>query len=292
MLFFVLISETGFKYTKRENNMSNLYGGLSAIKDGTFTFDEVLLYYTDMPLYVLFFETVKNKKKEGKNMARIINQPTVDLRGFTPEALRKIKSITNVASVLLPENMPDGFSEAYMQIKKMNIAGEIRVPDSAQFFNGDVTLTRKDVTKDSVILCNGIAFVRDIPEEMNVRMIINGTLIKTESAFVTVTSINGTKVEVGDDVKLVKGKAQLKFDKSFADNIGEKTIIVACGKIHISDEVTEEMLSAKQVKFIAVGKIFARRELHGYIQANSESVGKILTEEEEKVKKKKIFRWK
>lgn len=273
--------------------MSKLYGGLSAIKDGILSFDEVLLYYTDVPLQALFYETKKNKRKAGKNMARIINQPTVDLRGFTPEALRKIKSIVNVASVLLPEDMPEGFSEAYTQIKKMNVAGEIRVPDSAQFFNGSVYLSRQDVTADSVIMCNGIVFVRDIPEEMNVRMIVNGTLIKAESAFVTVSSINGTKVEVSDDVQLIKGKAELNFDKGFADNISEKTIIVACGKIHISDEITEEMLSAKQVKFIAAGKIFAREELHGYINANSDAVGKILTEEKKgNREKKKLFRWK
>ncbi len=271
--------------------MSKLYGGLSALKDGAFTFDEVLLYYTDMPLYVLFFETLKNKKKEGKNMARIINQPTVDLRGFTPEALRKIKSITNVASVLLPEDMPDGFSEAYMQIKKMNIAQEIKVPEDACFYNGNVVLTRNDVTKDSAVICNGTVFVKDIPAEMNIRMIVNGTLIKAKSAQVTVSSINGTKVETDDDVNLIKGMANLNIDKNFTDSIGDKTLIIACGKIFIDDEVTEEMLSEKQVKFIAAGKIIARKELHGYIQANSESVGKILTAEE-KEKKKRFFRWK
>lgn len=270
--------------------MSKLYGGLFVLKDGSFTFDEVLMLYTDIPLSVLFFETRKKKRKEGKNMARIINQPTVDLRGFTPEALRKIKSIINVASVLLPEDMPDGFSEAYMQIKKMNIAGEIRVPDSAQFFNGDVTLTRKDVTNDSVIMCNGIAFVKDIPEEMNVRMIINGTLIKTESAFVTVTSINGNKVEVSDDVNLIKGKSILNIDKNFTDSIKDKTLIAACGKVYVSEEVTEEMLSAKHVRFVAIGKIIAHKELHGYINANSDAVGKVLTEEIRE--KKKLFRWK
>lgn len=272
--------------------MSKRYAGLMSLKDGSMSFDEVLTYYSDFPLPYFIMKTVK-EKKEGKNMARIINQPMVDLRGFTPEALKKIKSITNVATVILPENMPDGFSEAYMQIKKMNIAGEIRVPDSAQFFNGDVTLTRKDVTDNSVIMCNGIVFVKDIPQEMNVRMVINGTLIKSESAFVNVTSINGTKVEVSDDVKIIKGKAQLTFDKNFADNIEEKTILVACGKIYISDEVTEEMLSAKQVRFVATGKIYARKELHGYIQANSEAVGKVLTaQEKETEKKKKFFRWK
>ena len=294
MIFLsVLTGETGFKYRKRENTMSKLYGGLSALKDGTFSFEEVLLYYTDIPLQTLFFENRKNKKKEGFCMARIINQPMVDLRGFTPEALKKIKSIINVATVLLPEDMPDGFSEAYMQIKKTNIAGEVRVPDSAQFFNGDVTLTRKDVTDNSVIMCNGIAFVRDIPEEMNVRMIVNGTLIKAESAFITVTSINGTKVEVSDAVKPIKGKANLTFDKSFADNIEEKTVLVACGKIYISDDVTEEMLSSKQVRFIAIGKIIARKELHGYINANSDAVGKVLTAEgADNKEKKKLFWWK
>lgn len=255
------------------------------------SFEDVLVYYSNIPLSVFVYETEIVQKKEGNSMARIINQPTVDLRGFTPEALKKIKSMTNVATVLLPENMPDGFSEAYMQIKKMNIAQEIRVPDNTQLFNGDTVLTRNDVSQDSLIMCNGTAYVKDIPAEMNVRIMVNGTLIKAKSAQVTVAGVNGKKVEVSDDVQLVKGKAELIFDKSFADNIGEKTIIVACGKIHISDDVTEEMLSAKQVKFIATGKIFARKELHGYIQANSDSVGKVLTEDE-KEQKKKLFRWK
>lgn len=271
--------------------MSKRYAGLLALQDKTMSFDEVLTYYLDFPLHYFIMKTI-TEKKEGKIMARILNQPTVDLRGFTPEALKKIKSMTNVAMVILPENMPDGFSEAYLHIKKINVAQEIRVPDNSKFFNGNITLTRSDVTKDCVIVCNGTTYVKDIPEEMNVKMITNGILIKNESAHITISGINGTKIEVNDDVNIVQCKEKLDIDKNFIESIDNKTFIIACVKIFVEDDVTEEMLSSKRIKFVASGKIYARKELHGYIHANSEAVGKVLTLEEEENKKKKIFRWK
>lgn len=271
--------------------MSRLYGGLSALKDGTFTFDEVLLYYTDMPLSVLFFETVKNKKKEGKNMARIINQASVDLRSFTPEALKKIKSIMNVHLIMLPENPTPEFTEAYTSIKKTNIMTEINVSGNASVFNGMTILTKDDLAKDSLVVCNGFTVLRDIPAEMNIRVIINGSLIKSSDVFVEAVKINGTIYKIDDDANIIRSVTEIDFDRNFIDNIKSKTVIISCGKITVSDEITEEMLSEKQVRFIAVEKIIARKELHGYIQANSEGVRKVITAEE-KEKKKKLFRWK
>lgn len=271
--------------------MSKLYGGLSALKNGVFTFDEVLLYYTDMPLSVLVFETVKNKKKEGNNMARILNQASVDLRSFTPEALKKIKSINNVHLIMLPENPTPEFTEAYTSIKKTNIMTEINVSGNASVFNGMTNLTKDDLAKDSLVVCNGFTVLRDIPAEMNIRVIINGSLVKSSDAFVEAVKINGTIYKIDDDANIIRPVAEIDFDRNFINNLKAKTVIISCGKIYIDNEVTEEMLSSKQVRFIAAGKIFAPRELHGYIQANSESVGKILTAEEEK-KKMKLFRWK
>ncbi len=271
--------------------MSKLYGGLSALKDGTFTFDEVLIHYTDMPLSALFFETRKNKKKEGKNMARIINQASVDLRSFTPEALKRIKSIMNVHLIMLPENPTPEFTEAYTSIKKTNIMTEINVSGNASVFNGMTILTKDDLAKDSLVVCNGFTVLRDIPAEMNIRVIINGSLIKSSDVFVEAVKINGTIYKIDCDANIIRPAAEIDFDRNFINNLKTKTVIISCGKIFINDEVTEEMLSEKQVKFIAAGKIFARKELHGYIQANSESVGKILTAEE-KEKKKRFFRWK
>ncbi len=271
--------------------MSKLYGGLSAIKDGTLTFDEVLLFYTDMPLSVLYYETRKNKKKEGRNMSSIFNQASVDLRNFTPEALKKIESIMNVHLIMLPENPTPEFMEAYTSIKKRNVMTEINVSGNASVFNGMTVLTKDDLAEDSLVVCNGFTVLRDIPAEMNIRIIINGSLVKSADAFVEAVKINGTIYRIDNDANIVRPVAEIDFDRNFFNNIKVKTVIISCGTIIVSDEVTEEMLSEKQVRFIATDTIVARKELHGYIQANSENVRKIITPEEKK-KKKKLFRCK
>lgn len=98
--------------------MSKLYGGLSELRNGSMCFDDVLTYYGELPLSAFILKTVNITKKEGNKMARIRNQAILDLRQFTPEALKKIKSIKRVATVILPENMSSEFTEVYAGIKK------------------------------------------------------------------------------------------------------------------------------------------------------------------------------
>ncbi len=264
--------------------MSKLYAALSSIKEGSMPFSEILLYYSDIPVSYLLYETAK-KKKEGNKMAKIFNQPTLDLRNFSPDALKKIQSITNVASILLPEHMTPEFSEAYAAIKKTNIAAELNIPGDALLYNGDVTLTRNNVTKNSMVICNGNLIVKDIPPELNLKINLNGTLIKSSDAFVQIVKINGTVHEIDKDVYIIKSMAKLKIDVNFINNLPEKTAIIACGKVDIESAVTEAMLRSKALKFYAVGKIRADKELHGYIQANSNSVGKIVISDEPEKKK-------
>lgn len=274
--------------------MSKLYAGLSELKNGDMNFKDILLYYYDVPLSVFICETII-KKKEGKSMARIMNQATLDLRNFSADAIKKIKSITNVATVILPKDVTPEFSEAYAAVKKRNIADEISVPGNACFYNGEVTLTQNDVTKDSLIVCNGMAIVKDIPEEMNIKIIVNGMLIKFSNAWVEIVKINGSKYEIDADAKLIKSIPQLCIDKNFLNNLSEKTAIIACAKIEIDEEITEEMLRSKGIKFYSVAQISAAKELHGYIQANSSGVSAVLTKAEaqarEKGFKKNRRRW-
>ncbi len=42
----------------------------------------------------------------------------LDLRNYTPQALRKISSIQAVSTILLPENPSPAFAEAYADITK------------------------------------------------------------------------------------------------------------------------------------------------------------------------------
>ena len=275
--------------------MSKLYAGLTALKDGTMSFDEVLLYYSDTPLPIFIGEII-TKKKEGNIMARITNQAFVDLRNFSPEALSKIKSITNVALVMLPQNPTAEFSEAYAAIKKQNIASETNISGNACIFNGMTVLGKDDIADGSIVVCNGLAVIRDIPKEKNISIIVNGALIKSPSAFIKIIKINGTVYTIDDDARLIKSIPKLIIDKNFIGNLSDKTAIINCGKIYIENEVTEEMLQSKGIVFYDTAQIIARKELHGYIHANSNKVPMVQTFEEsekrdKRVKKRKLW-WK
>lgn len=270
--------------------MSKLYGGLCELKSGDMSFDDVLTYYTDLPLSAFIRRTGIIKKKEGNNMARIKNQAVLDLRQFTPEALKKIKSIKRVAMVILPEEMSPEFTEIYAGIKKTMVAKETVIPANTCIHNGNCILTKNDVTENSLIMCNGLTIVKDIPESMKIKLVVNGCLIKSKDAFVEVIEHNGTKHEIDPFVKLISGKSEIKVDKNFFDNIEENTALVSCARVIIDDTVTANMLKEKKLQFICCAIICAREELHGYIHANSVDIADVLTLEKAKKKYKKNFR--
>ena len=293
LFFHVLHSETGFNKCESEKNiMSKLYGGLAAIRSGTMSFEEVLVYYGEMPLPMFIYSVGIIKKKEGNTMSKIRNQAYIDLRNFTPEALKKIESITNVTLVMLPENPTSEFVEAYADIKKLNVVSETNVPGNACVFNGMSELTKNDLSPNSLAVCNGMTIVRDVPKEMNVRIIVNGMMIKSPSAFVEPLKINGATYTIDDDAKIIKSLPEINIDRNFMGNLSDKTAIIACGRINIENDVTEAMLQSKGVVFYDIHKIIAEKELHGYIQANSKQVAKVCTPDEPEAKKrKKKFSW-
>lgn len=140
--------------------MSKLYGGLCELRNGGMNFDDVLTYYGELPLSAFILKTVNITKKEGNKMARIRNQAILDLRQFTPEALKKIKSIKRVATVILPENMSPEFTEVYAGIKKTMVAKETVIPANACIHNGSTILTKSDVTENNCFPCLNISQVK------------------------------------------------------------------------------------------------------------------------------------
>ena len=168
---------------KVKDIMSKLYGGLMALKSGM-SLDNVLIYYSEVPLPIFINAVNLLNTKEGNYMSKIRNLAYLDLRNFTPEALKKIESITNVTLVMLPEKPTPEFIQEYAGIKKMNVVSETSVPGNACIFNGMSVLTKDDLSENCLAVCNGMTVVRDIPKEMNVRIIVNGMMIKSSSAFI------------------------------------------------------------------------------------------------------------
>lgn len=267
--------------------MSKRYAGLAFIRDGSMDFEEVLLYFSDSPYVnsVLISEAVfKNKMKRGKDMSKITNQLMVDLRNFTPEALSKIDEISNVLDVILPKNMSCEFAQAYGSIKKSKILQELYLTDDQKFcaVNGSVTITENDVTKNTFLKTNGVLIVRDMSEEMNLSVMVNGLLVKTKSSKINIEKLNGLKVEIDDDASIISSMQRVDIDKCFIESINDKTAMIDIDIITIKDDVTVDMLRSKSITFIDIKHIFAPEALHGYIQANSADVNRISESEKKK----------
>ncbi len=260
--------------------MSKRYAGLAFIRDGGLDFGKILLYFSDSPYInsVLISEAVfKNKMKRGKDMSKIVNQVTVDLRNFTPEALNKIEEISNVVDVILPKDMSVEFAEAYGNIKKSKVVQEIHLANNQKIctFNGAVTITENDIIKNTFLKTNGLLVVRNMPEEMNLSVMVNGLLVKTKSSKINIEKLNGLKVEIDDDASIITSMQRVDIDKYFIEGINDKTVILDIDRVEIKNDVTIDMLKNKNVFFVDIKHIFAPKELHGYINANSVEVKNI-----------------
>ncbi len=78
----------------------------------------------------------------------------LDLRNYTPQALRKISSIQAVSTILLPENPSPAFAEAYADITKGAIAQEVFAPmDKVAQYNG-LNVLGSTLPEGAICLCN------------------------------------------------------------------------------------------------------------------------------------------
>lgn len=270
--------------------MSKKYAGLAFIRDGSMSFEEILLYFSDSPYInsVLISEAVFfSKTKRGKDMSKITNQVVVDLRNFSPEALCKIEEISNVVDIILPKNMSVEFADEYSKIKKSGVVNELKLTDDQKLttVNGTVTITENDVAKNSYLKANGVLIVKGITEDFNLSVLVNGLLVKTRNSKINIEKLNGLKVEIDDDASIITSMKSIELDKCFIESINDKTVIVDADEIIIKDDVTADMLRSKNVFFADIKHIYAPKSLHGYIHANSVDITKI-----SESKKKKFFR--
>ena len=84
----------------------------------------------------------------------------LDLRNYTPQALRKISSIQAVSTILLPENPSPAFAEAYADITKGAIAQEVFAPmDKVAQYNG-LNVLGSTLPEGAICLCNGMTIFR------------------------------------------------------------------------------------------------------------------------------------
>lgn len=98
----------------------------------------------------------------------------LDLRNYTPQALRKISSIQAVSTILLPENPSPAFAEAYADITKGAIAQEVFAPmDKVAQYNG-LNVLGSTLPEGAICLCNGMTIFRRAAGEKHARVFLSG----------------------------------------------------------------------------------------------------------------------
>ncbi len=226
---------------------------------------------------------------KGKNNAeadrrkKLKNLSMLDLTNYTPQALRNIKSISNVAMLCVADG-DEAYIEALSEIEMENIALKISVPygKNISIINGSAVLTNQTAKKDAVYLVNGCAVVYDLDEEMNVSLCTNGTAILQKNSQVNLLSTNGSVAVVDfDSSKLKLFDNKVTVDSNFVKEAEIGTVLAADNKLYICDDVTADMLREKEIYFISGNKIICKKELWGYIQNHSHISNKIVEAEKD-----------
>lgn len=225
----------------------------------------------------------KRNNAEADRRKKLKNLPMLDLTNYTPQALRNIKSISNVATLLVADG-DEAYIEALSEIELENIANKISVPygKKVSTINGSAVLTSQTAKKDGIYLVNGCAVVYDLDEEMNVSLCTNGTAILQKNSKVNLLSTNGSVAVVDfDSSKLKLFDNKVTVDSNFVKEAEIGTVLAADNKLYICDDVTADMLREKEIYFISGNKIICKKELWGYIQNHSHVSNKIVEAEKD-----------
>lgn len=197
--------------------------------------------------------------------------PILDLRNYTPEALRRIDSIEAVATVIIADGN-DEYIEAFSDITLEAVACVITLPPDKQIssINGSAVLTDSSVKKGTLYLINGFALIYDLSEESDISIITNGTALLKKGSKVNILHANGDVAILDFDIENLKFIENKFFvDANFIKEAKADTIVASDNKIYIEDDVTADMLREKRIHFISGNKIICRKELWGYVQNNA-----------------------
>lgn len=204
----------------------------------------------------------------------------LDLRDYTPEALKGIKSINAVATLILPENPTPEFIEAFSKIHLEAVGGQFNVAKDRKIvkingvkFSSDISLP-----DNCFAIMNGIIILCSAIKGENIEYALNGIVLKKKGIQNEgkCVSENGIVYEMDfDEDKIKFFSNEVEVDASFIRNLEIGTLVAAGNSITIAADVTEEMLIKNDIKFFAGNTIKCNQEIMGYVQARSIAGNKI-----------------
>lgn len=207
--------------------------------------------------------------------------PVLDLRNYTPKALSKIKSISAVALLLLPEKPSAEFMNEFSRIDVKAVALTVNAAPEKRI----VTLNGANIVsgveaENSICLCNGMTFVHSVNKSHNVEFVFNGIVIKQLGSEIKSLAANGRVVEWDfDSSKIKMHTGSLDVDLQFINNCEEGTVIGAVGSVSIGDDVKQEDIISRNIRFVAIDKVICGKDIYGCVAGRTVVVNKIEVKE-------------
>lgn len=204
----------------------------------------------------------------------------LDLRNYTPQALRKISSIQAVSTILLPENPSPAFAEAYADITKGAIAQEVFAPmDKVAQYNG-LNVLGSTLPEGAICLCNGMTIFRRAAGEKHARVFLSGMGVAEQGTGLVIENLNGMFRELDRDLDhLHQFSAELRAGADLLSRLEDGAVIVVGSSLLFAPDVTPEMITDKHLLFIVGAVAVCPKRLLGTVQANS-IVGNMVMDEE------------
>ncbi len=204
----------------------------------------------------------------------------LDLRNYTPQALRKISSIQAVSTILLPEDPSPEFAEAYADISKEAVAQEVFAPmDKVAQYNG-LNVLGAALPEGAICLCNGMTVFRRAAGEKHARVFLSGMGVAEQGTGLVIENLNGMFRELDRDLDhLYQFSADLRAGADLLSRLEDGAVIVVGSSLLFEPDVTPEMITDKHRLFIVGAVAVCPKPLLGTVQANS-MVGNMVMDEE------------
>lgn len=220
-------------------------------------------------------------------MAEIKNQALADLTKYDAKALSKIKSITNVAILMIRADAPSEYYEALTDIKMTNVADTIKIPGDAVplHINGTTVITAQEIPDNAVVIANGIIVLKGFDGYAgNSGFYVSGILVKSKNCAAKIHSCNGITMTMSDDdfECSIWGDC-VTVDEDMLRHLKEKTLIICGNKLFLDESVSEQLIEEKDIRFLSGYQIIAPKKIIGCVKARS-TVGFSVVEAENHAK--------
>ncbi len=216
------------------------------------------------------------KKKNPENKKNEINAASVDLRSYTPNALRQIDEIT-AATVILPKNPDSELIEAYAAIKKKTIAEELVLDENEYLItmSGIKTISNNLEDENGIYDVSGITVIKGLTKP--IRMIASGITVIDKNSKVNFISKSGITAEINFAISEAKiFSKDIELDNRFIELLPDCSVIVGSGDIIFSKDVAEESILSKNIYFIAGKNIECSKKIRSAVMAKSLVTNKII----------------